>query len=243
MNKVAVWFSCGAASAVAAKMTILLSGGSGVRVLNTPVPEEDADNQRFREDVSGWLGIPIETVVNKNPRKRSCDDVWQNHYMSTPTGAPCTKFIKKEARQQWEVDNPGYEHVLGFTYDEKDRHDKFVLTERNILPVLIAAKITKQDCFDIVRRAGIELPRMYRLGYPNANCVGCSKATSPTYWNHVRKHHPEVFAKRIEQSERYGAKLVRVKNERIPLKDLDPLAKGRPMKGMEFECGVFCEER
>lgn len=53
---------------------------------------------------------------------------------------------------------------------------------------------------------------------------------------------PEVFAHRAEQSARIGAKLVRVKNKRIQLKDLDPDAKGRPMKTMHVECGIFCEE-
>ena len=127
--------------------------------------------------------------------------------------------------------------------DERKRHDKFCLTERPILPVLIDAGVTKGDCYRILREAGLEIPKMYRMGYPNANCIGCVKATSPTYWNHVRKQHPDVFEARAEQSARIGAKLVRVKGERIQLKDLDPSARGRAMKDMDFECGIFCEER
>jgi len=34
---------------------------------------------------------------------------------------------------------------------------------------------------------------------------------------------------------------VRVKNERIFLDELDPKAKGRPLKTMP-DCGLFCEE-
>jgi hypothetical protein len=133
--------------------------------------------------------------------------------------------------------------VLGFTADEQRRHLNFVLSERtNVLPVLIEAGITKGECFDILKKAKIRLPRIYRLGYPNANCIGCVKATSPTYWNHVRKMHPEVFAARAEQSRRIGARLVRVGGECIFLDELDPLATGRPMKTMDVECGIFCEE-
>lgn len=29
----------------------------------------------------------------------------------------------------------------------------------------------------------------------------------------------------------------------IFLDELDPKAKGRPMKNMNFDCGIFCEER
>jgi len=158
-------------------------------------------------------------------------------------GAPCTLELKKIARQQWEAENDVDYHVLGFTYDERKRHERFVMTERdNVLPLLINAKITKQDCIEILQAEGIQIPEMYRLGYPNANCIGCVKATSPTYWNHVRKTHPEVFEERAKQSREIGAKLVRVNNKRIFLDELDPDAKGRPMKSLTLECGTFCEE-
>lgn len=242
---IAVWFSCGAASAVAAKKTIELYGQAHeVRVVNNPVMEEDADNVRFLGDVAAWIGQPIERAVNDKYPACSAEEVWERRrFMSGPKGAPCTVELKKAARQQWEKNNKADFHVLGFTADEVDRHRRFVQSEReNVLPVLIELGITKAQCFSILLAAGIQLPRVYRMGYPNANCIGCVKATSPTYWNHVRNKHPEVFAQRAEQSRRLGARLVRVNDERIFLDELSPAAKGRPMKGMDFECGIFCEE-
>lgn len=160
-------------------------------------------------------------------------------------GAPCTLELKKEARRQWEAKNRVDWHALGFTADEKKRHDDFVERElSNLLPVLINLEITKRDCFNIIRDAGIRLPRMYDLKYPNANCPGCVKATSPTYWNHVRKVHPEVFRQRAELSREIGCRLVRVKGERIFLDELDPKAEGKPLQLLQMpECGVFCEEQ
>lgn len=243
---IAVWFSCGAASAVAAHETLRRYGDThAVRVVNNPVAEEDEDNLRFAKDVSDWLGVEIESALNSEFPDASAVEVWERRaFMSGPLGAPCTVKLKKEARQQWEaVNRPDY-HVLGFTADEKARHDRFVLTEReNVLPVLIEAGITKADCFHILKGAGIKLPRIYEMGYPNANCIGCVKATSPTYWNHVRERHPEQFKQRAEQSRRLGAKLARYKGERIFLDELPPDAKGRPLKTMQVECGIFCEER
>ena len=58
----------------------------------------------------------------------------------------------------------------------------------------------------------------------------------------MRNMHPEVFQRRADQSRELGAKLVRVKNKRIFLDELDPNAKGQPMKNLDFECGLFCEE-
>jgi len=243
---IAVWFSCGAASAVAAKLTLdKYATTARVRILNNPVVEEDADNRRFLLDVQAWLGVEIEMVAARRYPLQSARDVWeQRSFMSGPKGAPCTIELKKRARQDWEAENRADWHVLGFTADEKTRHDRFVLTERsNVLPVLIDNGVTKNDCYAILQNAGLTLPRVYRMGYPNANCIGCVKATSPTYWNHVRQQHPDVFQDRAEQSRRLGARLVRVDNRRVFLDELDPAAKGRSMKSMAIDCGIFCEEK
>lgn len=246
METIAVWFSSGAASAVAAKKTIEKYGDTHiVRVINNPVAEEDSDNVRFLRDVEKWLGVDIEFALNDKYPSASCVDVWDKRkFMSGPAGAPCTMELKKGARQQWEKRNHTDWHVLGFTFEEKKRHDNFVRSEReNLIPVLIDAHITKSDCYRIVRAAGIDLPRIYHLGYPNANCIGCVKATSPTYWNHVRKVHPDVFDERAVQSREIGARLVRHKGERIFLDELPSDAKGNAMKNLDFECGIFCEEK
>ena len=243
---IAVWFSCGAASAIAAKKTIELYGDyCEIRILNNPVIEEEKDNIRFMNDVSKWLGVEIETVINSKFTECSAVDVWDKRkYMSNANGeAPCTFELKKKARREWEDNNHADWHVLGFTAEETHRAERIVKRELpELLPILIHENISKADCFMLLRYAGIDLPDIYNKGYPNANCIGCVKATSPTYWNHVRKMHPDIFEARAEQSRRIGARLVRVKNVRIFLDELDPSATGRPLKSMHVECGIFCEE-
>jgi hypothetical protein len=216
-----------------------------VRVVNNPVKEEDDDNRRFLLDIEQWLGIDIEIAINPSFPECSAEEVWSRaKFMSSPFGAPCTKELKKKARQVWEQNNHADWHVLGFTSEEQDRYDRFTLTERNnVLPVLIDDTITKQTCVYMLEEAGIALPRIYQLGYPNANCIGCVKATSATYWNHVRKVHPSIFDRRASQSREIGAKLVRWKGERMFLDELPESAKGNSMKNLTFECGIFCEEK
>jgi len=242
---IAVWFSCGAASAVAAKLTLDKYGADNrVLILNNPVAEEDYDNRRFADDVAKWIGSPIITVTNSQFPDARCVDVWNDRrFMSGPLGAPCTVLLKKHARHQWENDNHTDWHVLGFTVDEVKRHERFTMSERdNVLPVLIDAGLTKQDCVDVLLRAGIEPPRVYALGFPNANCIGCVKASSPTYWNLVRRTFPDAFWERAMLSRSIGARLVRVNGERIFLDELDPSVVGRPLSSMNVECGTFCEE-
>ena len=244
---IAVWVSCGLASAAAAKLTFDCYGAThSIRLVNNPVVEEGPDNRRFLSDVGVWCRAPVESVVNPDYPNCSAEEVWDRRKgMVFPHGAPCTVSLKKEARQIWERSNHIDWHVLGFTVEERKRHERFVLTERaNVLPVLIDAGITKQDCMDMVIAAGIEPPIAYALGYPNANCRGCVKATSPTYWNLVRAVDPDAFHSRALQSRRLGAKLVRHKGKRIYLDELPPAATGRPLKSLNMpDCSSFCEER
>jgi hypothetical protein len=103
--------------------------------------------------------------------------------------------------------------------------------------------LTKEDCFIILQKAGIELPEIYKLGYPNANCIGCVKSQSPTYWTLVKNTFPSIFDQRAEQSRRIGAKLVKYKGVRMFLDELPDGAKGRSIKSLPtIDCGIFCEE-
>jgi 3'-phosphoadenosine 5'-phosphosulfate sulfotransferase (PAPS reductase)/FAD synthetase len=245
-DTIVVWFSHGAASAVAAYKTIEKYGATcDVRLVNNPIVEEDGDNLRFAKDVAKWLRCPVEYAVNPNYPSASTAVVWDHQQaMVFPHGAPCTRHLKKFARQHYENTHRVDWHVLGFTADEKSRFDSFRLGERrNTLPILIDANLTKDDCAALLAQHGIKLPRIYAEGYPNANCIGCVKATSPTYWQLVRKTRPGVFKERVEQSRRLGARLVRYKGKRIFLDELPIDATGRPLKTMTVECGIFCEEK
>lgn len=241
---IAVWFSCGAASAVAAKLTVDKYGEThNILIVNNPVKEEHPDNIRFKDDISKWLNHPIIEATNKNFPSNSIIDVFNKRkYISGVKGAPCTQQLKKEARYQFELENKIDWHVLGFTFDELERHNRFVKFEReNVIPILIDWSYTKENCFTILQNAKIKLPEIYSLGYPNANCIGCVKSQSPTYWNLVRKTFPDVYEQRAEQSRVIGCKLVKVKGKRIYLDELKETDKGGKIKS--YECGIFCDTK
>jgi hypothetical protein len=77
MGKIVVWFSCGAASAVAAKKTLEKYPNSEVVIVNNPVMEEHPDNQRFFKDCEQWFGQKIEIAVNKKFPNASADEIWR----------------------------------------------------------------------------------------------------------------------------------------------------------------------
>lgn len=241
---IAVWFSCGAASAVAAKKTIeQYETAYNILIVNNPIKEEHEDNRRFLKEVEEWLQYPITIAKNNNFPNASIVEVFNKYkYIGNIYGSLCTSFLKKEARYQFELKNKIDWHVLGFTIDEYIRQKNFNTREReNTLPVLISNLITKADCFKILQKANIKLPEIYSLGFPNANCIGCVKATSPSYWNLVRNTFPLIFKERAEQSRQIGAKLVRVNGKRIYLDELKITDKGNKIKS--WECGIFCDTK
>jgi tRNA U34 2-thiouridine synthase MnmA/TrmU len=114
---IVVWFSSGAASAVAAKKTIeKYKNIATIRIVNNPIKEEHSDNLRFLKDVEKWLGVEIEFAINDKYKECSAVDVWKKRkFMSGPSGAPCTTELKRNARSQWEQQNKFDWLVLGFT--------------------------------------------------------------------------------------------------------------------------------
>jgi hypothetical protein len=233
------WFSCGVTLAVATKLALEMY--EDVEIYYIGITSSHDDNARFINDCEKWFGQKVKKAINK--KFPSCDiiDVFEKRkYISGVYGAPCTKELKKEARYQFEKENKIDFHVLGFTVDELKRHERFVKFERgNVIPILIDLNLSKGNCFDILIDAKIRLPEIYKMGFPNANCIGCVKSQSPTYWNLVRKKFPLIYEQRAEQSRRIGAKLVKRKGERIFLDELKTTDKGGKIKS--WECGIFCD--
>lgn len=241
--RIVSWFSCGTASAVNTKLILAEYGKiCDVRVARCIVPEEHSDNDRFAADCEQWFGVPILNL--RSEEYASCEDVWtRTRYMSGIGGARCTVEMKKVPRLDFEAEWMPDWQGFGYTADEQDRIALFRRHNPEVmLRSLIAERgLSKSDCHAIVRRAGIELPWMYHLGFPNANCVGCVNAQSPRYWNRIKRHFPAVFDRRARLSRELGVRLVKGttgERERIYLDELDP-ADDRDDEP-NTECSLLC---
>lgn len=214
MSRTLAWFSSGAASAVMTKLA-LQADPAVVVVQCDLVRSEDDDNWRFSLDCEEWFGAPITYIRGKY---RSIDEVFEaRKYHAGIAGAPCTGEMKVAPRLDFQL--PSDTHLWGYTADANDvtRFKRMLATypEMKQRAPLIERGLTKDACHAILERAGIKRPRIYDLGFPNGNCIGCVKATSPDYWALVRLHFPQTFAKRAEQSRRFGSRLTRINDERI----------------------------
>lgn len=239
-------FSCGAASAVATKLAIAqYSATHDVQIVNAFLMEEHEDNRRFAADAEVWFGRPIHVLRDEKYGASVIQVFKRRHFMKGPHGAPCSKALKRDLLAT--IEKPGDIMVFGFTVEEVDRFDDF--RERNpdrpVIAPLIDAGLGKEDCKAMIQRAGIELPYMYRLGYDNANCIGCVKG-GEGYWRAIREDFPEQFeANCLVQDEiGPGSWFLRYRSgtlngSRFPLRDLPA---GNPHRNEALPaCSFFCE--
>lgn len=238
MPRRVVQFSCGAASAVAAKLT--LTRHSDAVVVNAFLAEEHDDNRRFLTDVEAWIGTAI-TVLRDEKYGASAYEVFRRvRYTKGMYGAPCSRTLKRDLLDRWST--PGDIPILGFTAEEEDRADGYLDSHGGIgeFP-LIDGGLTKRDCLAMVERAGIRLPTMYLLGYNNANCIGCVKGGAG-YWNKIRRDFPERFNEMCAIEDTIGPTAYLMRDRatgvRVPLRQLDPAA-GRHDTTVP-ECGFAC---
>ena len=235
-------FSCGAASAVATKLILSENDPANVIIVNAFIVEEDADNRRFLTDCEEWFNHPITVLANEK-YNASTHEVWKRkRYIKGAFGAPCSKELKRDLLNSFAL--PDDIHVLGYTTEEQDRFDQFIdaNNDKRVRAPLIERDLTKPDCLAMIERACIKLPRMYSLGFNNANCIGCPKGGNG-YWNKVRDVFPEQFYQiaDIQESIGPGAKFLRNRRtgERIWLRELDP-THGRIEDEPEISCSLLC---
>lgn len=236
-----MWFSCGAASAVAAKLAVEKYPDCEVLYCDT-LAYEHPDNARFLSDVEEWIDKEIKII--KSSKYKDIFDVFRRTgWLVGVGGARCTTELKRNVRKAYQQD--GDLHIFGLTYDEEKRIDQFVdnSPELEFEWILFDKQITKAERYKIISKAGIDLPAMYKLGYNNNNCIGCVKGQMG-YWNKIRVDFPEAFERMAKLEREMNVAICKSyagdgKRKRVFLDELDPDA-GRDVPMPDIECGVLC---
>lgn len=240
MSRIICQFSCGAASAVATKL--VLAQHPDALIVNAFLAKEHPDNRRFLADCERWFGRAVTVLRDE---KYGADPVVvfnRRGWIKGQRGASCSGPLKRDLLRT--IEQPGDVIVLGFTAEEADRFEDF--QERNpdrpAIAPLIEHGLTKEDCKAMIERAGIEIPIMYRLGYDNANCIGCVKG-GEGYWRAIREDFPAEFEAVAAAEERIGTGAYLFRNrdtkERFSLRELGdgPVRRNEALPS----CSFFCE--
>lgn len=240
LHRTVAQFSCGAASAVATKLAI--ADDPATVVINAYLANEHPDNRRFAADCERWFGRPITVLRDEKYGADVIQVFRRRQWIKSRHGASCSLNLKRKLFAAWQ--QPSDVIVLGFTVEEQDRFDDWLEhnPEVQARAPLIEQHLGKEDCKAMVERAGIMLPLMYRLGYDNANCIGCVKG-GEGYWRAIREDFPAQFeaVAQVEQEIGEGAFLFRDRKtkRRWSLRELGdgPVRRNEALPS----CSFFCE--
>lgn len=223
------WWSGGITSAVACKVAIDLFKGR-CRVIMIDTGNEDEDTYRFKSDCELWYNQEIEVISWIGSRYGSIQEVWEKHTsLNVATGAICSTELKRKVREEWQKTNIFEHQVFGFEFDKKEFNRALGLTlnhpkTESIYPLLMMG-YDKDKCLEIVTNAGIEVPRMYKLGFRNNNCfkTGCVQG-GIGYWQKMKKDFPEKFNAMADMehklTDKKGEPVTMLKDQSNDAKDL-----------------------
>jgi len=265
IKKIICWWSGGITSAVACKLAINKYGIENVKIIMLDTQNEHDDTYRFLKDCEKWYGLKIELLKSK--KYENIQETWYKHKsLNTANGAICSYMLKRMVREKWEKTNEFQNQVFGFEFAKKEMNRARSLSANHpqtkpLFP-LIDSKMSKIDCLEFVKNAGIKIPAAYSMGFANNNCLktGCVQG-GIGYWKKIQLETPEKFNKmakvehdltdlkgkpvtmlkdQSKKAKKTGVELVFLKkhNDYPQYKSIDDM-KGRPVESLE-ECNGFC---
>ena len=203
-----VQFSGGAASAYVAWLVANEFGKENTILLFHDTKSEHPDADRFRKQVSEFIGVPITEVSDGR-------DLWEvikdNHCLPSSFIPFCTRVLKQEPAEAFykELDKQGIEYTLynGLGVEEIGRVQRSIVrgevAGRTVRCLLAERNISDKEVKRTIRDDWrICLPEPY-LYLSHNNCIPCFKAGKGHFYK-VWQHYPEQFERAIQMEELTG---------------------------------------
>lgn len=200
-----VMFSGGAGSYAAAKRaidrfsaeatTLLFADVKGVS--EDPDIGEDEDCYRFIDEAAAALGVPLVRVSDGRT-------IWEvfhdDRFLGNARLANCSKFLKQRPARRWlDEHRPGGSAVVVVGIDWSEGHRLRAISESYApfpvwAPMCDPPYLDRNLILDEVRADGLEPPRMYRQGFPHANCGGGCVRAGHAQFRHLLSINPGRYA-------------------------------------------------
>lgn len=196
-DKIICWWSGGVTSAVACKIAIDLYGLDRCRIIFIDTRNEDDDTYRFLSDCEKWYGKRIEYISAIPLKYKNIQEVWIKFKgLNFAHGAICSSELKRAVRLDWQKENNYKHQVFGFDIDEPKRAKSMTLNYPNaeaIYPLLFHG-MSKEMSIEFLNENNIEIPRAYKWGFLNNNCLGTGCVQGGIgYWQLMRTTIPKNF--------------------------------------------------
>jgi 3'-phosphoadenosine 5'-phosphosulfate sulfotransferase (PAPS reductase)/FAD synthetase len=205
-----VQFSGGAGSWAAAKRVAERYGTDSMVLLFADVKDEHPDLYRFIDEAAANVGVPLTVISDgRTPRQVMSDE----RLIGNSRMDPCSKILKRELLDRWcraHCDPDETARYIGIDWTEFDRLETFrnrVHPWKAYAPLCEKPYISKQDALMWLRKERIELPLLYRQGFPHNNCGGACIKAGKGQWAMLLKHDPDRYRAWEEWEETERARL------------------------------------
>ena len=233
------WISGGVSSLMAGVLH-----GNVDKWIYIDIEDQHTDTIRFINDFESEYNVKVIKLKPLYKNVENCIKIFGG-FRNAHTGfAPCTNWLKKRVRKEFELQNSNLEitYIWGFDSKEIKRAERIIESNQHVNHVfpLIENGISKEECHGIFNKMfNFRRPIMYDMGYPNNNCIGCIKG-GMGYWNRIRVDFPEVFEKRAKLERKLGYSILKDRKGNIFLDELEP---HRGNMDMEIfpDCGIMCD--
>lgn len=192
-----MFYSGGIGSWVTAKRVIAEHGKENTVLLFTDTKIEDEDLYRFLKDTTENLGAEFVHIEDGR-------DIWEVFkdvkYLGNSRIAQCSHILKQKTAENWiKANYQPDECVLYLGIDWTEEHRTKAPTENwkpytVKFPMCEEPFLVKEDMLAMLEAEGIEVPRLYKMGFAHNNCGGgCVRAGQGHFLN-LLKTMPERFA-------------------------------------------------
>lgn len=205
-----VQLSGGIGSWAAARRVIERHGTQDVHLLFADTRMEDEDLYRFLDDVERDLAVPITRLCEGRDPWQVFADV---RFLGNTRIDPCSRVLKREflrAYMEEHFDPDDSLVYLGIDWSEehrferaKPRWDPWELRA----PLCERPFLSREQIMSQLEAAGIELPRLYRMGFPHNNCGGFCIKQGQAGFKLLLEQMPERYEEHVQREEALRAEL------------------------------------
>jgi hypothetical protein len=199
-----VFFSGGIGSFFTAKRVIEKHGKENVVLLFTDTLIEDEDLYRFMDDASKFFDVPVTKIADGRTPWEVFKDV---RWLGNSRVAHCSHLLKQKTAKKWIKDHFKPDECvlyLGIDWTEEHRTKAPVKNwapYKVEFPMCEEPYISKDEMLQYLETVGIEIPRLYKLGFSHNNCGGMCVRGGQGHFVNLLKQLPERFEE-IEQIEK-----------------------------------------
>lgn len=192
-------------------MAVERHGVDAVTFLFADTNTEDPDLYRFNEEAAAKLGGQIVRVAD--PQERDIWDVFNDkQYIGNTRIAQCSHVLKQDPAAKWVADNTTPDTAILYIGMEWSEPHRIEPNRAKWAPWRVEYPLTeppirdKDFWLEEARKAGLEPPRLYELGFSHNNCGGGCVKAGQGQWARVLEVFPERYAYHEERERQWRAK-------------------------------------